>query len=1311
MRATSLLRLVRVLPICAALICLQVSASAGNFKNPPILPTGTDVLGIAVADVNQDGKPDLVYLDGTTTFTVHVLLGNGDGTFSHGQDIALPAGVCCVVTVADVTGDGKLDIILQGKQQFTVNIAVLVGNGDGTFKAPTISSFQPNVDAYPLLRDPAGVGDINGDGKTDLVVCDALNEDLYVLLGDGTGKFTLRTQIDDNTGGQLYLLDLNGDQHLDIVATNILGSGFLVLLGNGDGTFQNPVAYGAQTSGRLLLADLEGDGHPDMLLQYAPAQLGIFKGNPDGTFAPLAPISSVSTSNPLVGVHDFNGDGIPDLLFTSPTGIGTALAQGSLAFAPIQMTVSGGPSTIYVTLAQPVAGDFNGDGHLDLAMPVEGGIAILLGTGSGTFASADSYDVGQIVGAAAVADFTGDNFPDIAVTLEATYPRLLLGNGKGSFTLGPDPNPSYGGQGADVTLLAADFNGDGIKDLNLGNMLPNQASSSTQSVELGVGNGTFSAPVSVPNSSPIIGDVNNDGRSDMVYVYNDSITATLGQANGTFAAVTTELRLANFTGHYNIGDVNHDGKLDVVINYYDHLEIWFGNGDGTFTYASSVDVSQVVSDVVAVVADLDGDGNGDIVLAPDPNAEANFGPMAILYGNGDGTFQTPVLVPVSHRYSLISVADLNGDGKPDLAMTDGGSVAILMNLGNRKFASEVDYVAGGAVSALNVVDVNGDGFPDIVVANTGGTTVTVLLNQPNGTSVEGAAVSGLLTVSPEPSAFGQAINMSLSVSDQTVGGPVPTGSVSFNVDGGFLATVALANGVASYSYANTLIPGQHTMVASYNGDKTFASSSFAYEHVIQPPTYPTITTLTATPTTVLASQTVRLLAHVSSTPAVPGGDFTFLDGANSMGAAALDANGNAYLDNALLSPGPHALSARYDGFTQPGFTDSGLSYTRAIFAASTSPSVAVVVSTNATTTVVSSSSASPTAGAVITFTAKVSSPAGALFGGATFYDGPSPLGTSGLQSDGSATFSTASLSTGTHTITATFNANGPFAGSTSSPISVTVSAAPANALPTLVSLTPSIGPSPSGSMLVAVVNVPKAIPAGTVTFLDGGVILGMAQTNESGIASLRVAALASGTHSLSASFGGQADFAPSVSPTILDEWPESGPGFNVSLGAGTMNGGPSSSGSLNIAVVDLPGFAQSVQLSCSAGVPAGYSCNFSPDVLNAGGTSVLTIRSSTDNAKNSPKPIPLYAIAAGLFAFVLLGRSSRRSHVIVVLLLCCFAGALGGCGISSSAERSAKTTVLTIRAASGSGVDAIVHSAQIAATFQTPNVSHPSPAR
>jgi len=194
-------------------------------------------------------------------------LGNGDGTFTHGQDISLPAGICCAVTLADVTGDGKLDVILQGSVNTQAAVAVLVGNGDGTFQSPISTTFQPTCCSDdPTFRSPAGVGDINGDGKADLVLCDILNGALYVLLGNNTGNFTFSSTIRTFTEGVVYLLDLNGDHHLDIVATDNLGARFLVYLGSGDGTFQNYVAYEGQPgTGTLILADLDGDGHPDMI--------------------------------------------------------------------------------------------------------------------------------------------------------------------------------------------------------------------------------------------------------------------------------------------------------------------------------------------------------------------------------------------------------------------------------------------------------------------------------------------------------------------------------------------------------------------------------------------------------------------------------------------------------------------------------------------------------------------------------------------------------------------------------------------------------------------------------------------------------------------------------------------------------------------------------------------------------------------------------------------------------------------------------------------------------------------------------------
>jgi hypothetical protein len=1292
---------------CALLLALSffctpasASSSGGTFKNPPIIPTATDVPGIATADVNHDGKPDLVYIDGSTTYSLHILLGNGDGTFTHGQDITLPAGVCCAVTVADVTGDGKLDVVLQGNVATQAVVAVLVGNGDGTFQAPVLSTFQPACCGdYPEFRGPAAVGDINGDGKADLVLCDILNGALYILLGNNTGSFILSSQIQNYAEGVAYLLDLNGDGHLDIVATDNLGAGFFVLLGNGDGTFQNAVIYKGQPgTGTLLLADLDGDGHPDMISQWYPSSFGMFKGNADGTFGALTTISSVTTTDPLVLVGDFNGDGIADLTFTNATGVGIQLGQGGLTFGSAQKSVSGGPSTVYISLAKPVAADFNADGKLDLAMPVEGGIAILIGNGSGAFASADYFEIGDTVGATAVADFNSDGFSDIAVSVAATFPRVLLGSGTGTFILKSDQNSTYGSQTPNASLVAADFNGDKKMDLATGpaSILP---PNSSILVTFGEGNGNFSTPVPVSNGAPVVADFNKDGRADMAYIDGDAIIVSLGQTGDSFTSVSTPLRLPLDSGLYNAGDVNNDGIPDLVLNYYDHMEIWLGKGDGTFTFGTSFEESQIASDVVAAVADVDGDGNADIVLAPDPNAAANFGPLAIFYGNGDGTFQSPVLIPVSHRYSQVVVADLNGDKKPDLVMTDGSGVAVLLNQGSRTFAAEVDYVAGGQVSAINVADVNGDGLPDIVVANPGGTTVTVLLNQENGPAGGGAPVSGIFSVSPEPSVFNQAITLSLALSGSSA--PVPTGSVSFSVDGVLLTTVSLANGSAHYVYANQLIPTLHAILAEYSGDKTYAPSSFSEEHLVNPPTYSTTTALTAAPSAILASQTVRLMATVSSNPAVPAGEITFYDGANVIGAAIVNSSGVAYYDDSLLAAGTHSLTATYDGYTQPGFTNTDQSYTAAVFSASTSAAVSVKVNADSTTTTISASPGSPTAGAVITLTAQVSSTSGVPFGGASFFDGSTYLGTSGLQSNGTATYSTASLSAGTHTFTAAFNANGPFAASTSASQTVTVSNAPANLLPVFVALTVSETASPSGTLLSAFVAAPDAITGAQVTFMDSGAILGTATVGPNGIASLLIGLLSSGNHDLTASFAAVNTLAPSVSPTLIDVWPSAGPGFDLVVGSNSLNIGPSGKGTLGISIISSAGFAGTAQLNCAAGIPPGYTCEFSPSFAKGDATATLTIRNSADIAEQSGSTLVFFSFSFLALSFLFLGVSNRRAYVIDACILICAIGLLSSCVASPSTTTRSQTSIVTVRATFGSGAAAIVHDEQVCVTFSS----------
>jgi Bacterial Ig-like domain (group 3)/FG-GAP-like repeat len=1297
MRILSPTLFVRLFAILSFGLLSLLPSQAQTFKNPPLIPTSADVFNMVSADINNDGKLDLIYVDGDPYrhHALHTLLGKGDGTFTHGVDISLPM-VCCSLTVADVTKDGKPDLILSGNNALTVTVAVLVGNGDGTFQAPLLTTFQPGTPSnYPLFRSTFAVGDINGDGKSDLALLDTANSQIYLLLGDDSGHFIPGTTIQAFTRTAVYMADLNGDGHLDIVTTDTLGAIFLVYLGKGDGTFPTFTRYNVGiATGAFFFLDVNGDGRPDVLADYFPGVLGYFPGNSDGTFGALVSIGAAPSSG-LVAAGDLNSDGIVDLTFATASGIGVALGRSGPSFGPLLTTIAGGSTNVYSSLPQaPVGGDFNGDGYVDLAVAAEGGIVILLGKGDGTFASVDFYDMGQQVGGAAVADFNGDVFPDIAVGLPAAFPRLLLGNGTGKFTLGPDPNPSYGAQPAPITFLAADFNGDGKPDLNLGNIVANQSSAGNQSVALNLGKGVFATPVAVPNSSPVMADLNHDGRMDIIDVTNGQIYASLGQTDGSFKSVTTPLRISLLNGLFNAGDLNNDGKPDLVLNYFDHLEVWLGNGDGTFTYSSSTTI-QVVSDVVASIVDLDGDGNADVILAPDYNVINSSGPLAIFYGHGDGTFDSPVLLPISHRYSQVTAVDVNRDNKPDLVMTDGAGIAVMMNLGSRNFDSEVDYIAGRSVSAMNIVDVNSDGFPDIVVANTGGTTVTVLLNQPKGTSTSGALVRGNLSVAPEPSIAGQPFTITLSVAGQTTGSPVPTGSVSFSVDGSFLADAALINGAVSYADTSPLIAAPHTITAMYNGDAIYAPRSFSISHTVQPPTYPTQTVLSASPSTLLASHTLRLSATVSSAVAVPSGSVTFLDGNNTLGSARIDATQTAHFDTALLAPGAHSLFAKFQGDVQSGFSIT-VPYVIAIFSPSTSAVTPVAVTANQTTVSLTPSSNLATAGALLTLSAQVSSAAGVPFGGVSFFDGNILLGTLPLDSDGTTSFSTASLATGLHAMTATFNANGPFAGSTSAPVNISVNAAAANAIATLISLASQLNLAHDGSSLIATVVAPDLPAGGTVTFLDTGLLLGTAPVDAGGIARLPMAQMNSGTHTLTASFGGVPRYAPSVSPVLYEQWPAAGSGFSLQITTAQRVAPAPAVASLQANIDALGDFRQSIELSCKSGLPHGYTCEFSPESLNgSGNSSLLILPASNTVAWNSGSHGSPGIVAAFVFA-LLLGSWKNGYSRFVILIAVSFATAVSGCsGGSASSLATSRTVVLTVEASTANSSPMTIHSAQV----------------
>jgi uncharacterized protein (DUF2141 family) len=328
----------------------------------------TNPLRTAVADVNGDGKLDALVTNSTAN-TLGVLLGDGTGKFTLQANAPSTGagGGPRAVAVADVNGDGKLDALVANYQ--TTTLSVLLGNGSGGF---TLQATSPRLG----VSNPTSLvmADVNGDGKIDALATDSNGGSLSVLLGNGSGGFTYLSS-SPATGGDIpydvAVADVNGDGKVDALVANY-GSGTLgVLLGTGTGSFTlqaNPPATGT-TGGAtsvptsVTIADVNGDGKPDALVaNRGTSTLGVLLGNGSGGFTLQAASPSTGTgSRPTsVAVTDFNGDGKQDALVTN-TDAGTLavlLGNGSGSFTLQTATFLTGASTN--TFGLTVA-DVNGD--------------------------------------------------------------------------------------------------------------------------------------------------------------------------------------------------------------------------------------------------------------------------------------------------------------------------------------------------------------------------------------------------------------------------------------------------------------------------------------------------------------------------------------------------------------------------------------------------------------------------------------------------------------------------------------------------------------------------------------------------------------------------------------------------------------------------------------------------------------------------------------------------------------------------------------------------------------------------------------
>ena len=738
-----------------------------------------------VADVNHDGKPDVVGLKDSNT--VGILPGNGDGTFGTGYSVAVASG-SGGLAVGDLNGDGRPDIVTV---QFSGSASVEFGNGDGTFGTSasygvsgglsTAGSGEERVSGKVVL------GDLNGDGKSDIVVVG--QNAVTILLNNGDGTFP-------TTGGTAYavggspvtaaLADVNGDGKLDLVVETASRS-VSVLLSNGDGTFQPQVSYSTAPSdddGNMIVVDMNGDGKPDIVLGNqdpnfnSAGEVVLYNGPPNfsgpvytigrslSSVPDLADASDTGrshtdndTANTTLTFTGTSDPGVTILLHDSDgtTVIGTGVADNTTGAWSITTTgpLSEGAHTI---TAQAI-------GLTGVNGPASAGLVVTIDT-SPPDTSTPVLDPASDTGSSNSDDLTADNTPTFtgftepgsSVILYDTDGTTIIGTGLADAVTGrwSITSSALADGPHTVSAQATDLAGNiGLPSPGLTVSIDTTAGTPTAVLHdqrdiAGTTYSTSGVVTATPQDSSDTISYSIDGTT---FTSLPAVFAQDGSQDGIETVYVRETEV--LSGATSTVPVTF--KLDtagpgITIKAVDpsptnaatvHFEVTFSEpvlnvGQSLFSLSGSAAAGASVTGFAAVGGNSDdylitvatGPDNGTLNLTFDGSGVTDVVGHHLL--PAAAMTQSSLSVTGVHFSGAASAAgDLNGDGKPDLIVAYSDAFAVYLNNGDGTFASETD-VAGDILSAPIVADMNGDGHNDLIAA-VGGNGFRIFFGNGDGT--------------------------------------------------------------------------------------------------------------------------------------------------------------------------------------------------------------------------------------------------------------------------------------------------------------------------------------------------------------------------------------------------------------------------------------------------------------------------------------------------------------------------------------------------------------------------------------------------
>ena len=673
-------------------------AQSGVFRSAPLSSVGSRPTALEVADVDGDGNLDVVTTTtGGSNNVVTIAIGFGDATFVEFRQAEVDVnGLPGELELADFDGDGIGDVAA-----VNTNEAVLVMLRGGGTRQDVFADPGPEIAVGGAPVDVTSA-DLDGDGNRDIVTANEETEGsegtVSVLLGAGDLTFS-RVDHDSGTDGvqdlvaelgtsTVVIADINKDLILDILALNRISETISVFLGDGDGTFTDQSVQSVPGVQHFALADVDGDGNLDLAgARTNTDRIEVRPGNGDGTFGNVETYR-VGSAPIRVAIHDVTGDGELDIIAANSRSQDASVLAGDGAG-------SFASARTYVADAEPRRlgfGDFDNDGREDVAVVSEGGlgatVAILRGREEGTFLAAEDVRVDGAPTDLGVADVDGNGFADVVGVSE----------GGDVFVF---PSSGADGLGSRVNVPVSS---DSLRGLALA-------------------------------------DVDGDHRIDVVVsdINNGELALLRGQPDGTLE-VTSRFTVGPVPAPVVTGDFNDDGRIDIATALVDESQVAVlmqRAGSGSQPTFGTVQLSPITltgmrsAPIELKVIDANCDGRDDLVAA---NNAINT--VAVLVSAGDGTFTVSnELGPgvVGELPDSLVVADFDSDGRDDFAMSNarvtGNAPSIRFFFGRCDGTFETarekgfgdpnnpNIQAGLLVTAITARDFSGDQIIDIGAVN------------------------------------------------------------------------------------------------------------------------------------------------------------------------------------------------------------------------------------------------------------------------------------------------------------------------------------------------------------------------------------------------------------------------------------------------------------------------------------------------------------------------------------------------------------------------------------------------------------------